>query len=757
MIYNLNVEHFNTTIDASTFDGVIWKAEHLLQTAGDDIDMRTAAIDEISLMLGVIPDAYKRDFYTQKISEIAGSNKKTQKAMASNIKEKLRMKADAQKKQEEKDSPLRLPADVSADDYYADGMWYASKDKNEFGCWFAEGNGDHRKRVCQFVVEPLYATMNRDNMKLIMNVEDIEQKWLVTMPIDGLLRLEVFQSEIFRQCRHFFHGTKQQLMRIGDKYRKQFADVYELSTLGWQPEGFFAFFNKVYVPAKKKDETTESAEILDYTEHGLVQVKEKQYYSPAISIINQNVRGDDDFYKKDRLLAYYVSDVTFEEWSTIVYKVYPDTAWIIVGGVLMAMVRDIIFKMDNNCPLISFYGPAGSGKSKAAETMAAVFTPGLQPFNLNHGTDAAFFRKLAWACNIIGHFDEFDYKSMHEERLQSIKGSYDGVGRERMRKESRNATEIMEINCMLVLTGQYLCNWDDNSILSRAILKSFLPKGEGGYTQDDLDNYDRLKMMEKKGLTSIIVEGLEHRGFLEENYHRRFSEVFQNLRERVQLKGLKMEERIVRNYTAMYTVLSLFSEKINMPWKDLDLMKWCVDDICTLTEVKQTSDVLSSFWDTVAWLVENRRVIPGLQFKIKTEFTMKVSVDRNTEEDRNFGSVGKRILYIRLDAIHPEYMKSSREQTGKNGIDKATLRTYFKSTKAFIGNVQQVRFRYLPHGEQNSVETVTSAYAFDYDLLGIFLETIKSADENSTVGYSPSGGQMTMNTENTKKEDEMPF
>lgn len=722
----MNIELFNSTIQSCTMDGVIWKANYLINEAGDDVDMKQTAIDQIAEMLSKIPEAYKREHYTDRVSAIGGSTAKSKKALATDLKSKLKMRADAQRKviEEQDDSPVKLPSDVSLDDYYADGMWYATRDKNEFGCWFSEGNGNNRKRICQFVIDPLYATQNQDNLKLIMNVEDVEGKYMVTMPIDGLINLDSFQKEIFRQCRHFFHGTKNQLMRIGDKYRKQFQDVYELSTLGWQPEGFFAFFNKCYVPAKKVAEQAETSQVLDYNEHGLVPIGGKNYYSPAISVINQTTRGDDDFYKKDRLLAYYVSDVTFSEWAGMVHSVYPECSWIIVGGVMMAIVRDIVFRMDQNCPLISFYGPAGSGKSKAAETMASVFTPGLQPFNLNHGTDAAFFRKLAWARNIVGHFDEFDYKSMHEERLQSIKGAFDGVGRERMRRESRNATEIMEINCLLVLTGQYLCNWDDNSILSRAILKSFLPKPGDGYTSQELENYDRLKMMEKKGLTGIVLECLEHREYIEQNYHTRFSDVFHQMRERVSGKGIKVEERIVRNYSALYTVLDLFSDHISMPFERTELLRWCVEDVCNLTDIKQTSDVLSSFWDTVAWLAENRRIVANLQFKIKTEQKVVVLVDRNSDEERNFGLAGKRVLYIRLDMIHPDYMKATREQNGKNGIDKATLRTYFKSSKSFIGLVRNTKFTYRQAGSQESIQISTSAYAFDYDLLGVNLETL---------------------------------
>lgn len=741
MNYKLNTDKFFDMVASCTMDAIVWKAKYLMDMAGTDIHDRQEAINEISITLEKLPDQTTREHYLKRVAILGGEKKQDQSAMASDIKSKIkiRLKQQELKSMEDEEGPLKLPDDVSLSDYYADGMWYATRSANEFGCWFARGNGNNRERICKFVIDPLYATMNQDNLKLIMNVEDIENKYMVTMPIDGLINLDTFQREVFRQCRHFFHGTKQQLMRIGDKYRKQFRDVFELSTLGWQPEGFFAFFNKVYKPSRRKWDLLIEAQQLDYNDHGLVEIDGKHYYSPAISVINQNARSDDDFYKKDRMLAFYQGETSFSEWADVVHKVYPSCSWIIIGAVMIAIVRDIVFRMDQNCPLISFYGPAGSGKSKAAETMAAVFTPGLQPFNLNHGTDAAFFRKLAWARNIIGHFDEFDYKSMHEERLQSIKGAFDGVGRERMRKESRNATEIMEINCVLVLTGQYLCNWDDNSILSRAILKSFLPKGEDGYTSEELKAYDRLKMMEKKGLTGIMIECLEHREHIESNYHSRFSEVFAELRERVAGRGFKVEERIVRNYSAMFTVINLFSEKIKLPFKRADLLKWCVEDVCSLIDVKQTSDVLSSFWDKVAWLVENRRLVPGLQFKIKNENSVTVMVDRNTDEQKQFGQVGKRVLYIRLDSVHPEYLKACREQEAKNGIDKATLRTYFKSAKGYIGVARATKFRYKQPGSQDTHETVTSAYAFDYEALGISLETIFSfGDENPTNGNPPT-------------------
>lgn len=555
-----------------------------------------------------------------------------------------------------------------------------------------------------FVIEPLMHVYSKGDNKRIIGINNGFKKAILDMPSRALISLDLFSASCYEEGNFMFWGSKQHLMRILNTINDKFPQCYELKTLGWQPEGFFAWNNYVYVP---KDES-----LKEFSSLGIVEVNDTNYFSPSASDIYSNQRSEDDEYENDRYLTYIKSDVNLEQWAELFHKVYPAHSIYGIAFVMIGLFKDVIYKIDNNCPHLSAYGQKGSGKSKFAESINAVFLNDLLPFNLNFGTEFAFFTRLARFRNCVTWFDEFDDNAIKEDRFQSIKAAYDGAGRERGKGGNKNKTEMARVNSALLLTGQYLSTRDDNSALSRCIVLPFFPEQR---SSEQEKNYENLKKLEKKGLTSVIIEILKYRSEFEKEYPRLFYETFTQLKELVQKSNGIYQERILRNYTAVANCFRFFSDRIKFPFTFDMVMQSCAKDIVRLSTIISESDSLADFWNTVEFLLETGEIYEGYHFKIAEHAVITIKKE-GKEEPQKFAKPTK-LLFIRLTSIHKLYLEAHRKQTGKTGINLQSLDLYLSSAKGFVGKSSAQRFT-----SRDGQSTVTSCYVFDYSILGVSLE-----------------------------------
>lgn len=616
------------------------------------------------------------------------------------------------------DGPITDADELAA--YLPDGVdprfvlewgFYAYANGAKSGYYFKTGEKTFAAQS-NFVMHPLMHVYSKGDNKRIISIDNGFKKAVLDMPSRAMISLEQFSAACYDEGNFMFWGSKVHLMRILSTINDKFPQCFELKTLGWQPEGFFAWSNYVYIPAEKKLE--------QFNDLGIAEIDDTNYFSPAASSIYRNQRAEDDEYENDRYLSYKKSSVTLEEWADLFNKVYPGLSIYGIGFVFIGLFKDVIYKIDNNCPHLSAYGEKGSGKSKFAESISAIFLNDLQPFNLNHGTDFAFFNRLSRFKNCVTWFDEFDDAAIKEDRFQSIKGAYDGAGRERGKGTNKNRTEIAKVNSALLLTGQYLSTRDDNAALSRCIILSFTPNNDR--SKEAIKNYESLKDLEKKGLTSLVPEILQHRETFAKEYPKSFPETFSELRELINENKGQYKERVLRNYTAIANIYKYFSKHIKFPFTYNEVMNACAKDVIKLSTLISESDSLADFWNTVEFLMETGDIYEGYHFKISHQSAITINRD-GTEQTLKLSKPTK-LLYIRLTTIHKLYLEAFRKQTGKTGINKQSLELYISSAKGYLGKNSSQRFT-----AQDGSSTVTSSYVFDYDMLGVPLERTHNTDQ----------------------------
>ncbi len=585
--------------------------------------------------------------------------------------------------------------------------FYGVVDGGKTGYYFRTGDKTFANQS-NFIVVPLMHVYSKQDNKRIISINNGMKQSVLDMPSRSLISVEQFSALCYEEGNFMFWGAKLHLMKILNTINDDFTLCYELNFLGWQDEGFFSWSNAVYVPGEK---------VTPFNELGIASVKGTNFFSPSSSNIYQNQRKEDDEYMNDRFLTWHKTDITFQNWAALLYKVYPDHAMLGIGAIFLAMFRDIVFKVDNNCPHLSCYGQKGSGKSKFAESLFSVFFFNKLPLNLFHCTDFAFANHLERFKNCIMWGDEFDDNGLKEDRFQSIKGAYDGAGREKGRGGTKNKTKIEKVNSFLLLTGQYLSTRDDNAALTRCIVLPFLPRNSetNPFTEEEITSYTDLKNLEKKGITGLLVELIEHRKNFQNEYIKNFPETFKELRDLINQQNGIYNERVLRNYTAIANAYKYFFAHIVFPFTYQALLKTCVKDVIRLSTMISESDSLADFWNTVVYLLETSEISEGFHFRILQMQSISIKQD-GKDADKKFPAPTK-LLSIRLTTIHKLYLEAHRKQTGKTGINFQSLELYIVTAKGYVGKNSSLQFT-----DQNGAKTVTSSYIFQYDLLGVNLE-----------------------------------
>lgn len=693
-------------------DGIVYLASAYFNRAASPTEKQDA-LDKTVALLNVLQGDMVKDEYAKIIA-------KTVSIPVSNLKKALKTafeKTVSNAAEADSTDALRWPKGADKDEFFEWGF-FTLKDKKKTGYYFQNGNTGFQA-VCNFVLEPIFHKYDQDDNTRVIKIDNgIQAPEVVEMPSSAMVSVDQFKKFLFDKGTFLFFGNQQQLHKIQLRYLQQFPKAFELKTLGWQNEGFFAWYNNTF-----------NGVLTPYSNVGLVKHGDKHFFSPAGSDIYTGFRQEDDMYENDRYLNYVQPTITFLTWCQKFSLAYEDHAMAGIGFVFVSLFKDLVFKVDNNCPHLYCYGASQSGKSKFAESITNLFFKELPAFNLNSGTDFAFANRLARFKNCPVFLNEFDDSVVKDEWFQSIKGAYDGEGRERGKGGSKKKTEIMRVNSALILVGQFLSTKDDNSVLSRSVMRTFHKKENR--TKEQIAAYDFLKLAEKDGLSGCLVELLQHRKQLEGDYYPQFNEVMKAMAKTIRAKGERFNERVLRNYTALVTLYEFFSARLALPYTRAKYRNWAVEEVVMMSGMISSNDVLTDFWTTVETLFGEGLMRDGEHFKIALKQLVRKS-DGGEDYDHDLGKPTE-LLYIRLKNVQQLYAKFKRSM-GMPAIDLTSLTSYLKNRGYYLGYVNSehfVRTRKTPEGNLEHTGFKTSAHLFDLDGLGVSLARNRHLEETA--------------------------
>lgn len=622
--------------------------------------------------------------------------------------------------------PDRLPDWVDKDFLRRYGYFPAQADKDSLKVGYVfETQQGGLMTVANFFMEPLFHVYNIDpsKNKRIVQINNGEQnkQFFTELTSDSMIDFNAFKKCMWREGGNVFtKGKPIHFEMILASLANQFPLCYELSTFGQQHEDFFAFTNAIFSNDKIKFTN----------EYGLVEHNGKIYYSPAFSKIYSGQRKDDDKYEQDRYFIYKENKETdFATWADLMNKVYAandNGKWAVVMSLLSAF-RSVIYPIDRLFTSLFFIGPTESGKTQLAVSLRSLFmAPEAPLFNLNSGTDAAFFATLERYRDIPIIFEEYNDYQISDIKFQGLKAAvYDGEGKTKRKDATSKDLDVSKVYGVPLLLGQEGPERDDGSLGNRCVIKQVPKKQEWNETEISL--FQNLKRREKNGLTNILIEILRTRPFIIDHFAKRQRETFKELKNNFREKGIVVENRIVNTvslFTAMVKVMEVYVPHLKLPFSYSEFFDLASAQIIAQSEQILSTNRLSGFFESIEILMLREKLLNGRDFKIELQSKVIIMINSKETTDKDLGRQTK-VLFLRINNIHEHYKDLKKTEALKMG----NLMAYMKDHPAFIGQIRSTRFEWQEFRDaKDALDTYvkkqsfkasanTSAVALNYEIL----------------------------------------
>ena len=672
-------------------------------------------------------------------------------------------------------SPERIPSYVSENEEYSSMLRrynyfpLLSRQTKEPVCYmFRDANGQ-LKRVADFYMEPLFHVYSRDGernrrvIKLTSLYTGISK--YVELPSKAFAKLSTLDERLIEEgAYNFENGTAQDYARIRASMSYRFPVVEEIGVYGQQPEGCFLFANALL-------HEVDGIWRIDYADElGLMRDGNITFYSPAFSKVNVGIRQDNDELEQLRTLTYHEVPgdrrITFQRWACLmdeVYRVNDNGKFAIIYAIMCAFRSDIYRRMNRTFTSIFFVGPTMSGKTQIAISIRSLFIkPEIPAFNLNSGTDAAFFSVLEKFRDVPQIMEEYNDEQISDIKFQGLKSvTYDGDGKQKRKAATGNDIETSKVNAPVVLLGQEAPQKDDGALANRVVLCE-VPKREDINEDHAREIFETLKDAEHEGLSYLLVDILKLRPLVQQHFQDLHRSCVREIQLRVEQDGRRSgdQTRII-NTVAMFAATAKLMEDsaphLKLPFTFDRFLQLCVDKVTNQIGMIQATNKLAEFFDIVEILIDRRQLIIGRDFRIVQPGKGR-TLARKKQDPYVVPTDQTQILYLRIENIHSAYLTEMQRRSGReHPLTKQTLYTNLRSDPAFIGETggfkfvweEEVRDTLSPQasdGQQlappiatslmQRFEKVTSAVILNYTLFREHYEKDlerRSTSENSDV------------------------
>ncbi len=720
-------ENAKELIESGTIDFIEHYAKAIYERADEDLHNQQLAINEIVELLDCVQTDFLKEAYTDSVANSIGVKKgflKTSKLTKSKVPQAaLKLKDDS------------LPKEANRKDLKRYGFYqkYVANNDFETGIYFRknttkqDGSSDFVK-VSNCTLNSLYHKIDEDNNIRILEVCEAKRgPRIVEMSSDAFASRALFKKLLVRAGNYKLWADDYQFERIVSKLMDQNEEATELNYLGWQKdEKFFAWSNFAFY----------GGSLHKFNDAGMVKIEKEVFYTPAASQMRFKARGNNSYQFLKRL-SFKEAIIDFSKWANLMNGAYPDNAKTAIGFVFLTLFRDIVFEVNNNCPMIWAYGMPDSGKSTYMNSIFNLFYQNYTFCVTTQATNTAFNERFGQFANCPAGFNEVNEKKLPPERLESFKQAYDGESREKKREGSTNDIHFQEIRSTVALVGQYVITSDGNSLTTRSFLEEFkVMRDANKRPQEQVEAFKELRDHERQGLTSLICEVLNHRDAVEDKFEETFRGKIDQVNEFFEAKKFDPSERIRSNYCTILSLYDILCNHIKLPWKTDEYFNFCVERIERDTENLSQNDQLADFWTTFENLFYSGVIKPNSHFKIKDGYKQStISVkpaDRSPQLDVPVPKTG--VMLVRMKLVHQLYFNHNRSD---DKLSERNLLDYCKQKNYYLGYVSSEHFS-IDQGAGNISATKTSCYAFDLEKLGMVGISENVYNPINTLSSSPN-------------------
>ena len=684
-------------------DFILWLADKLFPLANTTEDQRQT-VKRIAYLLSLINDETGIQMYIGKLCKYYQGKRLWQQAV--DTERKLREES-AKKESDQRENDL-----YKRYGFYVDhGKYMSITEKGGVYEW------------SNFTMLPLFHIKDNINPKRIYKIKnEMNIMELVELKQEDLVSLSKFKQKIEGLGNFIWKASEKELTKLKSFLYEKTETAIEITQLGWQRAGFYAFGNGVF----------SDYQWIPTDDFGIVRIKDVgNFYLPSNSKIYKN--DVKLFVFEKQFVHLNLSSVTIPDFTSQLFKVYGDNGRVGFCFYLATLFRDVVTSTSANhwFPILNLFGPKGSGKSELGHTLMSLFTISYTAPNIQNSTPSALNDTVAAAANALAHIDEYK-NDLDVKVLEFLKGLWDGTGRTRMNMDLDKKKETTAVDAGIILSGQEMPT-ADIALFTRLIFLQF-PRSE--FSPTEKKNYQQLLQMRQFGLTHITIEILKQRKRFEGMWAAAFRDSQHDVAEA--LGNEKGEDRIMNNWCVPLAAFRILSALVPaLSYKEM--LQICVRGIRTQNEECKTNGELGNFWNVVQYLASDGELIEGGDFIIRCCRHLKTdSVDANWESERP-------VLFLQKTRIFNLYRKEGRKANDKV-LPTDALKYYLQNHRAYLGQ-KVVRFDVYKKGMQQfepapginmspAKKTMTQrAFCFDYlslsEQFGINLGTAEPDESNA--------------------------
>ena len=682
-------------------DFVLWYAEKAFLAPTTHLG-RTEVIKEVCAMLAAIEDATLASMYLEQL--IKKYKERTAWKMAYNSAQ-MRKRAESGKEDE---------TESERDLFSRYGFFIANN------CYCTYGKQSEVIRLSNFILVPMYDIPDEGSMtRLYKIVNDLGHEAIIPLEPDDLVNLALFRKKINIAGRYVWLGKIDDLMRVEEYIFRKSESAKRIRTLGWQPEGFFAYGDGIFTDR-----------FIRVDEIGMVNLKDHGiFYLPAFSVMYRDNRLKFAFEKS--FTYTHRADVSMADYLKLFVEVFGDNGKVAIAFILATLFRDFIFDMFEFFPILNIFGKPQSGKSQLGKAMKGFFTNSYKPINYEGETYPAINKALEQTANCLVHFDEYK-NSIEWRKVELLKSMCDGVGRGKMKDGD---VERVNVNCGVILSGQEMPTIDP-ALFTRIL---HLTVNKTSYTLEERRRFADLMELNRRGVCHLTMEVIAHRDrFVQDFPH--FCELTRTeVVNCIARSGKTISDRMYMNWVVVLASFWTLERILPMPFSYENLLDICVEMLLDQHSITERSDEVASFWNFVHVLYQEGRLHQEGDYRIN--FRQSRLKLHGVSEAREF-SEPKNILIIRDRRIIQHYQTDKARSTKQLILSEDDMRKYLERSAPCLGIVKRKFYKMNQYGMPvketgeggtvgRQLYDIDTALAFDYDQVQQLYHLYLTADTSA--------------------------